>query len=261
VERNISYKPIQYLDQSRLHRNIDYQEYAPSQGLAKYVSCYWTFYTREDVHHESHRILPDGCIDLIFDFKTGSSLISGIANETAHLVLNGSYKTMGVRFLPGAIPFILRSDASEFLNNGFETGFATGALKGIADKIFDLDGEYGILKKIDNELVFFFRDFHADRRFSGILDHALKSRGCLNVRDLAGYHSLSEKQITRYFKRYVGLSTKEFLQIIRFQNAISLMKDVRSSRILRHSPEIGYYDQSHLLRDLKKYFGDSENYF
>jgi AraC-like DNA-binding protein len=254
------YKPLQYIDHSKLHPNINYKEYFPSFSLSEYVACYWILNTQGKVNNVPHRILPDACIDLIFDFTANVSFISGIANETANLLLDGTIKTMGIRFLPKAIPFILRSNASEFLNNGYETGYVVKSLQQMADKVLNSADSSQALKIIPDELEIFFKDFKVNDRFLKILEHSLYCKGCSNVRELAAHHEISEKQVTRYFKEYIGLSTKEFLKIVRFQNLLSLIKN-RKNNILQHALELGYYDQSHLLKDLNKYFGSTKNIF
>jgi AraC-like DNA-binding protein len=254
------YKPIQYIDQTRLHPGICYREYSPSPALSEYVACYWTLYTNGKINNEPHRILPDGCIDIIFDLNSHVSFISGVASETSHLLLSGTIDMMGVRFLPKAIPFILKSNASEFLNNGFETGFVVKSLCQMIENVLCAADRFQKLRIIDDELKIFFKDFSINGRFSGILEQALDGRGCLTVSELAAYHEISEKQLGRYFKEYVGLPTKTFLNIVRFQNMLTAMKN-KNNNILNQSLDLGYYDQSHFIKDINKYYGNIKNIY
>ena len=46
-----------------------YREYPPSAVLREYVECYWTR-TGDIELPAAHRVLPDGCIDIMFDFAS-----------------------------------------------------------------------------------------------------------------------------------------------------------------------------------------------
>ncbi|MGZ3822192.1 MAG: helix-turn-helix domain-containing protein, partial [Mucilaginibacter sp.] len=53
-----------------------------------------------------------------------------------------------------------------------------------------------------------------------------------------------------------GIPPKEFIKIIRFQYAHKrLLKNNSGESLLSIACEMGYYDHSHLARDIKKYSG------
>ena len=49
-----------------------YREYPPCSALDEYIECYWSREAR--VGGESpttQRVLPDGCVDILFDLSAG----------------------------------------------------------------------------------------------------------------------------------------------------------------------------------------------
>ena len=81
----------------------------------------------------------------------------------------------------------------------------------------------------------------------------LRKKGNLKLLELSKEIYVSERQIERLFKEYVGLSPKIFSSLIRYQ---FLWRDVFFDPNFQIQDEIfryGYTDQSHLLRDFKRF--------
>lgn len=69
--------------------------------------------------------------------------------------------------------------------------------------------------------------------------------------------ALSKKQFERLFHSFVGINPKEYTRIVRFQKALAQMqhqagKEINQAQIAYAS---GYADQSHFIRDFKKFCG------
>jgi hypothetical protein len=53
------------------HASPHYREFPPGPLLAGLVECFWTSTVRTAPKSSSfHRVLPDGCMDLLFDFSS-----------------------------------------------------------------------------------------------------------------------------------------------------------------------------------------------
>ncbi|MCC2598218.1 helix-turn-helix domain-containing protein [Sphingobacterium sp. FBM7-1] len=64
------------------------------------------------------------------------------------------------------------------------------------------------------------------------------------------------RQLERNFKRFSGMSPKKYSNIIRFQNALSLIKKSDQKRsLLAIVFECGYYNHSHLANEIKRNTG------
>ena len=113
-----------------------------------------------------------------------------------------------------------------------------------------------IIINIQKHLEIFFRDYTINGNFNTILNYSLANNGMIHVIDIAGYYKLSEKQIGRYFKENIGISTKPYLKIIRFQNAYRYFLNRANTSIVQ-AVDSGFYDQSHLIKDIRFYLGDT----
>jgi AraC-like DNA-binding protein len=69
---------------------------------------------------------------------------------------------------------------------------------------------------------------------------------CLNV---------SERQFERRFVRAIGLSPHHYIRIVRFQEAVRLIKTNQFERLSDVAYDLNYVDQSHFIKDMKQFSG------
>lgn len=86
------------------------------------------------------------------------------------------------------------------------------------------------------------------------------NKGLLSVNDMAGSIGLCERQLQRRFKEEVGLSPKEFCSVVRFNHVYSHMQHTRKLN-LEIALECGYFDVSHMMKDLSYYLGKTPKRF
>lgn len=253
------YKPIQYIDETKINPGIKYREIDPPPSLAQFTACFWRIDSIHDILNVTHRVIPDGCIDIICDLQEKRSFISGIYDQTEYHNLNGKISYFGIRFLPNAAPFILKCNASGSLNNSIEIDRSSGILLQMTDRIFNGKND-DFITDIQTHLESFFKNYYINNRFNILLKHSLETHGSISVQDMALYHGISEKQIGRCFKDNIGISTKAFLRIIRFQNTFkSFIKD-RHTNVMQ-AIESGFYDQSHLIKDINFFLDGIKNIY
>jgi len=234
-------------------------EYTPSSYLSNFISCYWIVETNnEEVKTISHRILPDGCMDIVFDFIDHSAFICGIADKTENLILDGKVKYLGIRFLPQSISYILKTDTPSSLNARFTLDNISKSLTKMGATVLEKNNLSECINIIEYYLSSLFKNYKINERFNLLLNHVLDSRGVITVKELSNYHFISEKQIGRYFINNIGISTKPFLRILRFQNAYQHLGSYKHSKITL-ALDTGYYDQSHLIKDLKHFLENINN--
>ncbi|RYG06168.1 MAG: AraC family transcriptional regulator [Chitinophagaceae bacterium] len=80
--------------------------------------------------------------------------------------------------------------------------------------------------------------------------------GQITIHELSKRNFTTVRQLERNFKRFVGVTPKEYSNIIRFQNALALIKNPDESRsFFDIAFECGYYDHSHLTSEIKRNTG------
>jgi AraC-like DNA-binding protein len=72
---------------------------------------------------------------------------------------------------------------------------------------------------------------------------------------------LSHRQFDRKFKERVGISPKQFLQIIRFERAFGMKNSHTEKDWLSIALHCGYYDYQHLVKDYKEFTGSTPTQF
>ena len=97
-----------------------YREFAPGSFLGGVVECFWTSSVQLSVGtaHE-YRVLPDGCMDLLFDFQAGASqraLMIGTMSRAQIIEVTGGVDLLGVRFHPGGLGTLFAINAADLAN-------------------------------------------------------------------------------------------------------------------------------------------------
>ena len=95
-------------------------------------------------------------------------------------------------------------------------------------------------------------------RMKGIIQTtiAAEERHCqISVGEMSAIACLSERQFSRSFKSYVGLTPKEFLRMLRWQMTIRHLQQIaRENKIIDYQEialHMGYYDLSHMAMDFR----------
>jgi AraC-like DNA-binding protein len=77
----------------------------------------------------------------------------------------------------------------------------------------------------------------------------------VTVHDLLRECGVSERQFERRFSQSVGVPARSYIRVARLNEAIRLIKTERYERLTDVAHAMGYYDQSHFIRDVKALAG------
>lgn len=86
------------------------------------------------------------------------------------------------------------------------------------------------------------------------------ARGTMSLQSLADSTGYTEQYCRKRFKGELGLTMKTYSSIMRFQNAVRNMED-RNVDMLDVVYKSGYYDQSHMNREFKRFSGTTPERF
>lgn len=147
---------------------------------------------------------------------------------------------------------------------GINAATLTDNLMGL-DAFANEDLEVGLLTETNDEkrvglLVEFMaarqrRDGIRDELVEASLDVIHQSGGAVTIRELIEQLHLSERQFEKRFNQTVGISPQAYIRVKRFNEALRLMKTGQYERLIDVAHALNYYDQSHFIRDLKRYSG------
>lgn len=234
---------------------MSYREHAPSKALAARIECHWT---RTGVDRTPTRVLPDGCIDLLFDLRRGRAQVVGVM--TRAIVSGGDAELLGVRFRAGEAPAWLGFSARESRDALVDLGDAWGTEgRALADRIAQetkLETRLAIVEQAllsrEAKARAFRRGDHRVRRAIAVIE---SSRGAIEIEPLARSVGLGARQLERAFDLFVGVGPKALARIARLR---ALVERIRHARVVCWadlSIELGYADQAHLIRDVGKLAG------
>lgn len=237
-----------------------YQEWRPAPDLAPFVVCTWAGRYGDEGQPFADRVLPDGCMDLVWD---GSGVVVAGPDTTSVLMTRTPRaRFAGIRFRPGFAPRILGVPASELLDARIE---ARALLGSRADPVEEGVVRSPSLRAAARELEAAVAGWMpASREADGLLEAAL-SRLCrqpstTSVGSLAGALGVTERRLLRHFTAGVGYGPKMLHRILRLQRFVALGAR-RHGGLAELAIEAGYADQAHLTRDCRQLAGATPTHF
>ncbi|MBX2967694.1 MAG: AraC family transcriptional regulator [Cyclobacteriaceae bacterium] len=239
--------------------NVTYTEFLTDIRLQPFIYCYWQLKTTQQLSEQfSYRVVADGCMDIYFELnKPKENYIMGFCKKFTEFRLDNTFNYVGVRFLPTMFPQLFKISAME-LSNRYE--HLHSVAPHLSDFIANNFNEFQSQEEIKILFNNYFLDliakttFDNDSRLYGAVEIILKNFGVLDIeKDLDT--GISTRQLRRLFEFYIGDTAKTFSKIVRFQN---ILKAKPSSQSLRQNKlffDVGYYDQSHFIKEFKNFYG------
>ena len=258
--------------------DIRYREYPIHSVLAPFVKCIWSLDSNRavsDVPRE--RILPDGCVELVFHFQVPfwnrfgdrettlqpRSFVVGQMRRFLEIEPAGQVGFVAVRFFArGAYLFFDRplSEAAADVVD-LEHLWRRGAREW-SERIAtanEIRGSVGLVQKAlvarlrENRP----RDIAVERAVQMVDDVS----GELNVADLAAALGLSSRQLRRRFQNTVGLSPKEFARVSRFLRAVRFLSESEHRTLTETAVTCGYFDHAHFNHEFREFAGMTPSEF
>ncbi|WP_145855070.1 helix-turn-helix domain-containing protein [Pedobacter suwonensis] len=112
----------------------------------------------------------------------------------------------------------------------------------------DLDDFQTFQQKAVNIVSSLLQEDIDDRKIK-LFESIYAARGEITVKALQEKIYWSSRQMNRYFNKWFGITLKSYLNIIRFSNSLKQLKNGD------FYPQLGYADQSHFIREVKKFAG------
>ena len=239
--------------------------------LNDYIDYFWE-YEFNGVLDTSNPFLPEGVFEIIFEI--GDSLryknpqdqdwnerprgfLGGLFENQYQLDLQGNIKLCGVRFKAGKFRHFTDIPLDLFKNKiiWLEDAFGKSA-KDLVERVIT-SSSFDQREQILSDF-FLERICHSMKRKSWIetLVESFEKNPSPHpsFKQIAHHQGLSERHLRRVFSREVGLSPKRYFQLKRLHLLLkdSLDPDVT---LMDQVFKYGYFDQSHLVKDIKKLTG------
>lgn len=76
-----------------------------------------------------------------------------------------------------------------------------------------------------------------------------------SIRNMIGETGLSPKHFTDLFRRYIGLTPKQYQRVLRFNEILARIHKEEKVDWTQIALSCGYFDQSHFIREFKRFCG------
>lgn len=246
-------KQIPYLLDKDFQKYIEYAEYCKKE-LENYCMCIWTMKSKQTLDRVvSNHILPDACIDIVIDFIKGTICFAGFSKETEDFHLNEKIDYMGVRLKPSTFYSFFQIGADKIMDKMVpfseienEFDLAPILLLSHTKKRIEFLTNY-LLQKIANE---------PKRDFIVMIDELYQNPKEQNVVKMAENLGFDKRQLFRIFQKNYGVSPKVLLNIVRLHLCLTLLLQEKA-KLIDIAMQCGFYDQSHFIKEIKKYTGIS----
>jgi AraC-like DNA-binding protein len=207
---------------------------------------------------QPHRVLPDGCIDFLFDLHSGRMRIVGPMTRAEIVQVEVGQVVFGVRFRPGSAALFVDACASELVNRDIGAEHVLGqGVRPLADAVCGAsthDERTQLIAAFATNPNARRRAVDARvRRAAALIERAA---GAVPIREVALAVGIGERQLERLFQERIGLRPKLLARIMRIQHSVRALEAHRG-RQLDLAIACGYADEAHLVREFQAVCGVS----
>jgi AraC-like DNA-binding protein len=238
--------------------NFTLARHEPCPELAALVERYWI--VRWDLRGREPYVsetLPHPCVNAVFE--PGAALAWGVHNYKFERKLVGVGQVFGIKFRPGGFRPFFGRPVAELTDRSMPL-----------HEIFGADteqlGTAVLASKVDREQVALVETFLCRRlpaRDPGVdaaanaVRTVLENASVCTVEDLVERVGSSQRSLQRLFRNYVGVSPKWVIRRHRLQQAAERAAQGRRVDWAALAVELGYFDQSHLIKEFRRQLGCS----
>lgn len=247
---------------------MDYKEYTPPKEISHLVECFWTNTLHpEDFQQDYDYIIPDGGADAIF-MLNGNYLRDDQRRKSKNLIDRCSFVTpfqhavkvyqkpfttcLVIRFKPEAIRQLTGTSLGEFDQPVYPLD---EIMPDLADLAMNQINRNQPASTIIETLIHWLskKRFEpvSNEMISLFIKKTIQKRGVIGIKDFCEDLQIHKSTLEKNFKQSTGYTPKEYARVIRFNFLLNRVL-FSPMNLTECSYEMGYFDQSHMIRDFKK---------
>lgn len=257
---------------------MNYQTFQPHPDLEALVKCHWTLEVPAEKDAQRQRIIPDGCIELIFilgdDIKRFTSgdefiiqpraMVLGQITEPFFVEPTGYVNSFAVRFYPYGFANLVSAPIKNLANKEtpLELLFGESPSKELEQKIIHAKDTKGRIEMIEGFLLSKLIDKGTiDGIVKTTIDTLFSTRGSTAINAILKDDLSKRRQLERKFLNQIGISPKQLGRVVRLQAALKMLLQQQPESFTRIAYESEYYDQAHFIKDFKEFTGTTPTGF
>lgn len=257
---------------------MNYQTFETHPDLRALVKCYWILEVPASIIPRKQRIVPDGCIEIVFilgdDIKRYTSkdkfilqpraMVLGQTVKPFYVEPTGVVNSFAIRFYPYSFANFISAPIKNLVNKEtpLHVLFGDDSALEFEQKIIQADDTDERIKIAE---AFLFNTLSSkltiDNIVKSTVDTLLSTKGNTSVTQILKGDITKRRQLERKFEKLIGISPKQLAKIIRLQASLKLMLNSQPESLTQIAYDSEYYDQAHFIRDFKEFTGISPKDF
>lgn len=249
--------------------SVPVRHFAPGAGLDAVVAAFWVRLPEKPLVDPAPpiRVLPDGCIDLIWRFRRQAAgsladarlYVAGVRSRWHWASADGATTFVGVRLRPGVSRLLLQVDPTDLRSIDPPAAALDPTLADVEDRLADAASPERMLEVLRDETLRRTASAPGSRRPPRRVRRALTllDRGdpAATVARVAAMLEISPRSLHRNVVEWTGLSPRTRSRIGRFQAALDRLRQAPGLPLARLAHEVGYADHAHLTREFRTLAG------
>lgn len=244
----------------------------PGGFLSNYIRQYSFMEFGVEGPPVTERVIPTDGVQIMFHYKDpfvihtndgkrlqqSRSVLSGLTNCYSDVSTNGETGVVFIQFYPHSACHFFRFPLAEIENRSVDLTFFNPAL------VREVEEKLGVAVSVDERARiidgFLQKQFNPIPAYDELIlkNTILKIKLCngqIPVSRLSDQLSVTTKSLERKFSRYLGKTTKQYMKIVRYQHILQNLSIYKNLSLTEHAYMMGYFDQSHFIRDFKNFTG------
>ena len=250
--------------------------YAPIEELKPYVRMLWVLNVDEQVHDTDLKRIPtSGNPKIIIPVQAESlvlkmgqqvifpeaynGIVVGQQISPAIVDCPKNTKAFGIELCPIRAYRLLGHTMPDFTNcmTSVEAVFGN-SYRPLSEEIYDCNSDDEILKVLQKCLLKLLHNYKKENSIvEYVAESILKHNGHVSISELCKKTGYTQRHVDNMFKQDIGISPKVYANITRFNLFYKRLSEFKNIGDLKNDLYEFYSDQTHFIREFKKFSGGS----
>lgn len=236
--------------------SFDFIRFEPHPDLAEIIEHYWLVnWDLEDGKTQMQSVVTHPSVHMTFENEKLD--IYGIVRQTFVRKLEKRGSVLGVKFRPGMFFCLSGKPVHQLTGKVIPAEVLLGYdFKKISDDLSETaltDEKIKILEQKFLSLKFY--DTEKARSINLLVKEIKENKNIVSAEQLSDISKTDIRQLERLFRKYIGIGPKWIINRYRMHEAMTQLENKKYLNLTELAVRLGYFDQSHFIRDFKKMTG------
>lgn len=243
-----------------------FNEVDPS--LKPFIRHYWYVNNDENITLSQNLLLPMDHVDLIMNIgtpciygehpnlcKPENIHFHGIREHASKITQWGRLRSFGITYTPWGFYFFTKKPMGQYVDRIVNLRETNAMLcQELSAHIAQFHNPSSFIKQMEKSLMKSVRATEEELDECSIIENFMAS-DLPHIQTYCERNGLSTRKLERLFSKYIGVSPKRFMNIVRFEECARDIISGNESSLTDISYRNGYYDQPHFVKNFKGYTG------